>query len=56
VVIGLLKGPKGRGTERSRFQLDFNMTGRLDLVNLRQAYQVGARRGEFDEIQVDWSY
>ncbi len=30
--MGLLKVRKVAGTERSRFQLDFNMTGRLVIV------------------------
>jgi hypothetical protein len=53
--MGLLKVRKVAGTERSRFQLDFNMTGRLDLVKLEPACPAAAG-AEFDQIQVDWSY
>ncbi len=35
--MGLLKVRKVAGTERSRFQLDFNMTGRLTIVKPESA-------------------
>jgi len=42
--MGLPKVRKVAGTERSRFQLDFNMTGRLDLCQTGSGLP-GRRRG-----------